>query len=85
MPADVEIGCPGGPTFPAAALGAIPPPAASDLDEEIETAIREFLDNEEGQVLAAGQLEDLHQTDNSVLLMHLEGSDVWNEETGFAS
>jgi hypothetical protein len=71
MPAEVELGCPSGPTFPASALDEIRPLTGAGLDE-IETAIREFLGSEEGQYWPQDNWQILHQTDNTVLVVHHE-------------
>ncbi len=86
MPADVELGCPSGPTFPASALEEIRPLAGSGLGE-IEAAVRVFLDNEEGRFWPQDSWQVLHQTDDTVLLVHqgqLDGSDDSADEASFA-
>ena len=70
MPPDTELGCPGGPTFPASALETTRPLAGSGL-EEVEAATRVFLDNEEGQFWPQDGWQILHQTEGVVLLVHL--------------
>jgi hypothetical protein len=74
MPGDLELGCPSGPTFPASALEEIRPLSGAGLDE-IETAIRGFLDNEEGQYWPQDDWQILHETEDTVLLVHHEGTD----------
>lgn len=68
MPADVEIGCPSGPTFPAAALDQVRPLAGAELPE-VEAAIRTFLDSEEGQFWPQDGWQILHESDEAVLLV----------------
>lgn len=74
MPGEVELGCPSGPTFPATALGTIRPLTGAGLDE-IEVAIGTFLDGDEGQFWPQDDWLILHQTDDSVLLMHHQRGD----------
>lgn len=71
LPADVEIGCPAGPTFPVAALDEIRPLAGSGLDK-VEAAARWFLDGEEGQSWPQEDWLILHEAEDRVLLTHLE-------------
>lgn len=83
MPSDVELGCPNGPTFPASALDEIRPLAGAGLDE-VETAIRDFLDTGEGAYWPQDDWQILHQTDDSVLLMHHGGLADASSENTFA-
>lgn len=73
MAAEVQIGCPGGPVFPASALNEIRPYEQAGFDQ-IESAIREFLDDEEGQFWPQDDWQILYQTDRLVELMHHDDS-----------
>lgn len=85
MPGGVELGCPSGPTFPASALDEIRPLAGAGLDE-IATAIRGFLDSEEGLYWPQGNWQILHETDDTVLLVYQggDGSDSSADESSLA-
>jgi len=83
MPPDVQLGCPGGPEFPASALDGIRPLAGSDLPE-IEAAIEVFLENEEGQFWPQDDWKILHQTDDVALLVHDGTQEGSTDEINFS-
>ncbi len=72
LPADVEIGCPSGPSFPASALEEVRPLAGSGLDE-VEVEVRTFLESEEGQFWPQEGWLILHETENLVLVVNAGG------------
>ena len=74
LPADLLIGCPSGPTFPASALDSTRPLAGSGLDD-VEAAARGFLDIREGQSWPQDGWQVLHQTEDTVLLVHVTTTD----------
>lgn len=74
MPANVEIGCPGGPWFPASALDGIFPLEGSGLDH-IEDAVRPFLESGEGAFWPQEDWLVLHESEDSVVLVHA-GADL---------
>jgi len=74
MPPDAILGCPSGPFFPASALDEIRPLEGSGLSE-IEAAMRDFLDDEEGQFWPQDGWEILHETGDRVQLLHVSGLD----------
>lgn len=74
MPPDVDLGCLSGPFFPASALDEIRPLEGSGL-LEVEAAMRDFLDDEEGQFWPQDGWEILDETDDHVLLLHGSGPD----------
>ena len=80
MPAEVELGCPSGPTFPASALDEIRPLTGAGLDE-IEIAIREFLSSAEGEFWPQNNWQILHETATTVLLVN---QDQGNDSDGAA-
>jgi hypothetical protein len=74
MPPDTILGCPSGPDFPASALDEMRPLEGSGL-LEVEAAMRDFLDDEEGQFWPQDGWEILDETGDRVLLMHGSGAD----------
>jgi len=75
LPADLLIGCPSGPTFPASALDTTGPLAGSGFDD-VEAAARGFLDTGEGQSWPQDGWQILHQTENTVLIVHVTQTDA---------
>lgn len=66
-PANLEVGCPSGPTFP---MSALEEQASIEGRAEVEAAIRPFLDSEEGAFWPQQDWRILHETDTELLLVN---------------
>ncbi len=75
LPGDVIIGCPGGPSFPAAALETIRPLTGAGFDD-VEAVISIFLAGEEGQYWPQQDWQILHSTEREVLVVTQSGG-IW--------
>ncbi|MBU1492408.1 MAG: hypothetical protein KJ956_00365 [Actinobacteria bacterium] len=74
VPPDLEVGCPGGPTFPVSALSSIEPLVGSGR-EPIEAAIAGFLGSEEGAAWPqADEWQVLYETGEEVILVFIDPS-----------
>lgn len=69
IPADITIGCPSGPSFPASALEDIPPVEDVDLPG-LDDAMQSFLDDEEGQFWPQEGWRLLDESDTTATLVH---------------
>jgi hypothetical protein len=72
LPGDVIVSCPSGPSFPYSALQYIPPVESVDLPG-LDAAMQSFLSGEEGQYWPQEGWRVLYSTDNTVLVVHLDG------------
>jgi hypothetical protein len=66
---DPMVGCPSGPVFPLSALDDVPPVA--DAPPGVATAMRTFLDDEEGAFWPQDGWRVLHDTADQVLVVHI--------------
>lgn len=74
VPLELEVGCPGGPTFPVSAISSVEPLVGSGRDQ-IEAAIAGFLGSDEGAFWPqAEEWQVLHETNDEVLLVFVDPS-----------
>jgi hypothetical protein len=75
LPADISVGCLTGPYFPAASLNSVTPIDGAGYEFVVE-AIEPFLSSEEGQFWPQEDWQVLHETDDEVLIVHVEPVEV---------